>query len=422
MIYVQQTSMQIMNETLASQVERLTDQVATLWWSTETSFPELGRVISSREQRAHEQRLSRLLDGLQAGLKQAPTSPASREQLRERILQESFGFIADAFGIESDQLELIRSGGFIEQVERFSIAARRYDPTLSSDDIYQAGRNVSSMNLMQWLLGLPVEVTPAVFAYSMLYPYTDNYLDDPTIPLETKLGFNRRFWKRLAGQNSRAETAQEERIWDLVTMVENQFERSSYPQVYDSLLAIHAAQARSLRLLSSGSSPYEVDVLRISIEKGGTSVLADGYLVAGKLSEDQASFMFKYGAFTQWMDDLEDVDADRNAGSMTIFSQTAGHYPLDAITNRLFHLEKRVFELVDVFPVPQVQTLQELTRRLIPPLLYFSASRFSTCFSPDYLKKLEAHMPLRAGFMRSQEKKMDRSHKALLHFIEERSE
>ena len=35
------------------------------------------------------------------------------------------------------------------------------------------------------LLGLPVEVTPAVFAYSMLYPYTDNYLDDPAIPRTT---------------------------------------------------------------------------------------------------------------------------------------------------------------------------------------------------------------------------------------------
>jgi hypothetical protein len=420
MIYVQQTSMQIMDETLASQVERLTDQVEALWWSTETSFPELGRLISSSEQRAHEQRLSRLLDGLQAGLKRAPTGSVSREQLRERILQESFGFITDAFDIEPGQLELIRGAGFIDQVEKFSIQARRYDPAISSEDIYQAGRNVSSMNLMQWLLGLPVEITPAVFAYSMLYPYTDNYLDDPTIPLETKLGFNRRFWKRLAGQNSPAQTAQEERIWDLVLMVENQFERSSYPQVYDSLLAIHAAQARSLRLLSSGSSPYEVDVLRISIEKGGTSVLADGYLVAGKLSEDQASFMYKYGAFTQLMDDLEDVDADRKAGSMTIFSQTAGHYPLDAITNRLFHLEKRVFELVDVFPDPQVRTLQALIGRMIPPLLYFSASRFSTYFSSGYLKQLEAHMPLRSSFMRSQEKKMDRSHKALLHFIEEK--
>jgi len=32
----------------------------------------------------------------------------------------------------------------------------------------------------------------------MLYPYTDNYLDDPSVSREEKLGFSNRFGQRLA--------------------------------------------------------------------------------------------------------------------------------------------------------------------------------------------------------------------------------
>jgi len=36
------------------------------------------------------------------------------------------------------------------------------------------------------------------------------------------------------------------------------------------------AQARSLKLVAPEASPFELDVVGISCEKGGTSVLADG--------------------------------------------------------------------------------------------------------------------------------------------------
>ena len=63
------------------------------------------------------------------------------------------------------------------------------------------------------------------------------------------------------------------------------------------------AQCRSLELLHRTASPYEVDVLGISLEKGGTSVLADGYLVAGSLTRPQAELAFGFGAYLQIVDD-----------------------------------------------------------------------------------------------------------------------
>jgi len=409
---------QIAVEPLQVQVKRLEEKMLELWWESDTTLPVDFPVYSSRQQEANEKQLGRLLAGLEMGLKRAPAAESEREALRQRILDVSFGFIRDAFGFEESQLELVRRGPFIGVVEQFAAAARRYDPAISSDDIYQASRNVSSMNLMQLLLGRPVELTPAVFAYSMLYPYTDNYLDDPSIPMSLKRSFNQRFWNRLAGQPAAPQGTQEERIWDLVSQVEGQFQRERFPQVYESLLAIHEAQFRSLRQLRLGASPYEVDVLRLSFEKGGASTLADGYLVAGQLSEEQAAFTFSFGAFTQLMDDLEDVESDRKAGSMTVFSQTAGHYPLDGILNRLYSLGRTIFGGLEAFHIAEAGALRELTLKSLLPLLSFSAALLPAFFTPPYLRRLETSMPLRFNFLRRQRQKLERDRSALIRFLE----
>jgi hypothetical protein len=120
--------------------------------------------------------------------------------------------------------------------------ARRFDPAITSEDIYQAGRNVWTANFLQLLLGMPVHVTPAIFAYSLLYPYCDNYLDDPAIPSATKLDFNERFRSRLAGASIAPRDRHERIISDLVGMIEAQFERAHYPQVFASLLATPCAE------------------------------------------------------------------------------------------------------------------------------------------------------------------------------------
>ena len=84
-------------------------------------------------------------------------------------------------------------------------------------------------------------------------------------------------------------------IWRLVGMIEEQYPRAEWPQVFASLLDIHHAQENSIRLLRRGPSAGEAVVLRLSFEKGGASVLADAYLAAGTLSREQAQFAFNWG-------------------------------------------------------------------------------------------------------------------------------
>jgi hypothetical protein len=212
-----------------------------------------------------------------------------------------------ALGADEHALDTLLGNGFLEATAAFARMARRFDPAITSDAIYQAARNVWTANFLQLLLGMSVHVTPAIFAYSMLYPYSDNYLDDPAISNATKLDFNERFRRRLAGAPIARRDRREQIIFDLVGMIECEFDRAHYPQVFASLLAIHRAQSKSLQQLCGNQAPHHIDVMAISFEKGGTSVLADGYLVAGALTAAQRDWIFGFGVLTQLLDDLEDL-------------------------------------------------------------------------------------------------------------------
>ena len=75
-------------------------------------------------------------------------------------------------------------------------------------------------------------VTPAVFAYSMLYPYTDNPLDNPEIDEATKRANSERLARRLRGARLEPVDANEHKVFRLVGMIEGQYPRSDFPEVY----------------------------------------------------------------------------------------------------------------------------------------------------------------------------------------------
>ena len=383
----------------SERVNELVRQFTALWWQSEVDIPPLGRRYSAEEQQVREAQLERFQSAVTAEAKSAPRTVAERQTTKGRILSAFRAFASSALGFSDEQLGALLDHGFPEAGQEFAQAARRFDPTIRGSDIFQAMRNVWTMNGIQALLDVPIRLTPAMFAYSMLYPYTDNYVDDPTIPAATKRAFNERFAARLAGQDVPATNAQEEKIYDLVGMIEAHFERARYPQVYDSLLAIHRAQCRSIELLQRNVSPYELDVLGISVEKGGTSVLADGYLVAGTLTRAQAEYIFGWGAFVQFMDDVQDVEADGRDGLATVFSVTAGRWLLDAITNRTFHFGRRVVELLACFDAPGAEPMRQMMRDTVFRMLVEAVGRAGQLYSKPYVQELEAHSPFRFSFL-----------------------
>jgi hypothetical protein len=310
---------------------------------------------------------------------------------------------------------VIKEHSLLQAALAFARQARRFDPAVRGEDIFQASRNAWTMFGLQLLMGLPVRLTPSIFAYSMLYPYSDNYLDDPTVPEGTKLAFNERFRRRLGGDHIAPANGHEQTIFALVEMIESEYRRDLFPQVFDSLLAIHQAQDKSIRLLRRNVSPYEVDVLGISLEKGGTSVLADGYLVAGDLAPDVADFMFGWGALMQLLDDLQDVEDDARAGLMTVYSKTARRsrwdavlaalsgasrsWPLDSITNRTLHFGFRVMDSLSCFAAPGSEPFKEVMRRAVTLSFAKAVGGSAGLYTPAYVVEIEQYMPFRFWFL-----------------------
>jgi hypothetical protein len=233
----------------------------------------------------------------------------------------------------------------------------------------------------------------------MLYPYSDNFLDDPKISHEAKLCFSSRFRLRLAGDLAPRDGI-ERIVWKLVSLIEGYWPRQSCPAVYDALLAIHEAQEKSLEQQRHASG-----ILRLSFAKGGASVLADAYLAKGSLSEAEQRFAFGWGVLLQLGDDLQDLTSDRERGFHTLFSTAAAKGTLDDLTTQTLRFAGAVIESLNALP-NGAEHLKELLRKNSISLLTTAAGEQSGCYSTAYLRELERYSPLRFGFLKSRKRRV----------------
>jgi len=375
----------------------------TLWWETGTEDPVLGETVGRRRQRDNARETERLIDHLATQVEAYPEAEPERLAWREATRETVRHFGEERFGWPRGYRDLLFADDFFAASQEFVRQARAFDPHVELEEIGQALRNAWIINSIQMLLGLPVALTPAAFAYSMLYPYTDNYLDDPGVSAAAKEGFCRDLGRRLAGEAVSPHALHDDRqhaVYRLIEQIEGQFPRGSFPAVFWSLEAIHRGQVKSLRQQGRAQSPFESDLIGISVEKGGSSVLADGYLVAGSLARDEADFLFGYGVVLQLLDDLQDARADRQANHMTIFSLTAGRWPLDRLTSRLFWSIRTVIRSAPRFAGAELAAVRDLIERNCTTLLVAAVADNQDLFSRPYVRALEAQWPLDFAAMR----------------------
>ncbi len=146
-----------------------------LWWNCDPGSADLGPVYSLDEKKIRESKLVDCLDQLGRELKQAALVQPDRQTLQDALFPLAGDFLKTTFNLEDRHIATLTSYGFVEPIEDFVRQARQFDPHISAADLYQAGRNAWTMTFLQYLLGLPMKMTPAILAFSLLYPYSDNY-------------------------------------------------------------------------------------------------------------------------------------------------------------------------------------------------------------------------------------------------------
>ncbi|QGY46693.1 hypothetical protein GM418_24450 [Maribellus comscasis] len=369
-----------------------------IWNESPVDFPAFEKTYSSNEQKIREQHFSDFQQKIN-GLK----SKRKVEELRRSDPSQTFfpvfkSFLQTVFDFDQEHLEIILSDKFKNVSRDFFYKAREFGPELSPENIYQGMRNVWIMNGIQLMMDIPVDITPSVFGYSMIYPYSDNLLDDPNISAEEKQYFSVRFNRRLHGEVVLAQSFTELQLFKLVEMFEKQFPRTEFPKVFESLYAIQQGQTNSLQL-NGTTEISDNEIQKICFEKGGASVLADGYLVAGRLTENEERALFGYGVYLQLLDDIQDVKEDAEAQTRTIFSRR-NDYDLDKFVNKTIHFGRKALDEMYCFKGSQIETFIKLMNRSIETMIIESVGMNEQHYSAEFLAKLEKQSPLRFDFVR----------------------
>jgi hypothetical protein len=302
-------------------------------------------------------------------------------------------------------------GKFSDTGDAFVHEAREFDCNLSPDDIFQALRNLWIVNSMQAAYDIPICATPSGIAYSLLYPYTDNFLDDPSVASQDKRAFNQFLGRRLVGISVPAKTKLGATVLRLVAMIESEYPRQHFPEVYESLLAIHRAQETSLLQHAQCEGIQRSEILDISVRKGGTSVLTDAYLSKGRLTKGEAEFAFGYGVFLQFIDDLQDVGNDMSNGHQTLFTRSASEGELDGMANRLLRFVERVLAADDCPSTGRTGALTELITKSCRSLILESVALNPSLYSKSYLESVESFSPLRFERIRELHEQMQEKQK-----------
>lgn len=360
------------------------------WMIESNCFPEFMKEISKTDQSKNEIWINSAADSIKKQLNSYPVLPVSRRKwkLKTEELVHSLLMEEPVLGISvSMPAPVIES--FQNEMKRFLQSVRSFDPDLDMEEIGQALRNYLVYAVFNEVNGLEQACSPAIFGYSMLYPYTDNYIDDPAHTESEKKAYNTLIYKKLSRLPVSSETKEQAQAEKMLDSIITFYEEEQAQDICQGLLLMLEAQKRSLRQQSTASLS-EQEILDISVYKGGLSVLIDRYFVQKEITEKDLDFYMGYGFFLQLADDLQDIAEDSNTLNQTLFTCRTDSEYLEKTVNRMLCYLKRLF---DHYPGSDF-AFQEFLLQSCCWLIFASLEKSSQYFSAAYLKKAEAYFPV----------------------------
>ncbi len=387
-------------------VKKYTDYYAMRWINTQSKQVRLIKINKS-ERKLKEKNLNQGLNKIFKLLDDIPIQQNDKAQWIREIKSEIKLMAKEHLKIEDPEFEKNMLDSIISVTEQFISQAKNFDSNISNIDIMQAMRNVWIMNLLQLVAGIKIEYTPSIFAYSMLYPYTDNYLDNSEISKKDKNEFNSRLTQRLKGEVVLPSNIQESKVFNLVEMIEKQYPRKDYKEVFESILSIQLGQVKSLQQQTDKLTNKD-QVLKISAEKGGTSVLADAFLVCGNLGEELFEFAFGFGFLLQLIDDLQDMEKDRANNHFTLFSQSSRKQKADEDANKLISFLRTEIDYRKSAESLYFDKIKEMIIDNCTLMIFEAISANKKYFSRRYLNYVKERTALSFAFFNKANKKIQR--------------
>lgn len=379
------------------------DEVKKKWLEADDHFPEFLPVTSEDIKDSNNEYIQTVMIKLQEQINSFSRLPYKKQKWRQRMLllinDILFGENVIAVHRFMDNASL---QALYNELMEFLRQARISFKQLRLDEIGQAVRNyiVYAMFKLMHLDETPFSM--AAFSYSMLYPFTDNYIDSKSISTDEKQRYNLLIYDKLSGARVYPRTKHQKKTCELLQAIENEYPKDSHPEIYKMLLMMLDAQILSLRQQNSDRLLSEKDRLDISLYKGGVSVLIDRFLVNKPLSEEDFMAYLGLGFFLQLADDLQDIEEDRSKGYQTLFTLNTSCTAEERIVNKLLHFIHNT--------LTDFRTENEVFKNFVLAncyqLIYTSVTGSSEFFSNEYVNKIVNLLPVKSDYSQKLKKYM----------------
>jgi hypothetical protein len=376
--------------------ERYLTIIKNQWLNSKDSIPEFLPKISTDMKIQNENYITAISGDFHNVIKTYPRLPIGRKKWKKNMFQllDNVLFNETVIGIHKsmDQKAL---GDFQNELIDFLRKEREFAPELSFLDIGQAIRNYIVYAMFKQIHGLQDGFSLPAFGYSMLYPFTDNYIDSSDITDKEKAEYNKLIHDKISGKIINPLSIHHKKTCELLQAIEDEYPRDKDSRIYSLLLMMLEAQEDSIRQQKKGI-PLSLDErLDISLYKGGISVLIDRFLVNKELTENDLLFYLGFGFFLQLADDLQDIEEDSKQVNQTIFTLNTCNDQEEKLVNKMLHFIQQII----VTYTADNNKFKEFLLSNCYQLIFTSTVGSKKFFSLDYLKILEESFPISNTFL-----------------------
>lgn len=372
------------------------DKIKNEWLASEDSFPTFLTAICHTTKSENEMYIQTVSGDFSKQLNNFPRFPIRRKKWKQKILNifqnilstETILYVHNFMNqqtlqsLQDDLMEFLRH-------------VRSFAPELSIDGIGQAIRNYIVYTMFVELHHLNHSFNKACFGYSMLYPFTDNYIDSNEYSDAEKKLYNQIIREKIQGKEIHPTSTHQQKTCELLQTIESEYSRETNSTIYNLLLMMLDAQENSLLQQNTDSILSANERLDISLYKGSISVLIDGYLVKKEITENDLLFYLKFGFFLQLADDLRDIKEDSANGNQTILTLDYQFEQQEKIVNKMLHF---VHGIMHSYPAEN-NLFKDFILSNCYQLIFSSVTESREFFSNDYLNNLEQYLPVTYSFL-----------------------
>ena len=388
-------------------------EIRAAWKQQPDSFPvflkenlDIFPYITSEQKKENEALIQEFSRRIQKKIQKKPGEAEAQRQWEEELEQEFCDFLQKEKMLSlSEWMSRELLDAFTCETKRFVNRVRSFDETLNEAQIWQTLRNYFIYAMIVEMQGEAQNAKNPILAYSLLYPYTDNYIDDEQILPKEKERYNRMIASRLKEEPVFPQNPLEEKTCRLLDMILNEYKGMERKKVTWTLLQLLEAQNSSIR--QQKAALPEEEILDISIRKGSASVLADYLFSTVDWLEYEEVFYLKFGFLLQLVDDLQDIEEDRRKGSQTLMTtayeqqtRIRGQQYLEQRVNRLLWFSWNVIREFK----PRNPGLKGFILKNCVEITLLTAAINPQFFSKKYLLAIEPYLPLSLEFLKKMKK------------------